>query len=172
MRSSTGPMPSGAQPVRPRFDQHQCGLANSGKNSKLDAMEEAVAKPAKYVSGTTFTPGADRFLARYRDWWQRRNELSRFGHCGSTAFGASCSSGPRGVHQHQTDNRHCEYCGSTAYGWGCSYSPTHTHRHGGDGCRCRWCGSKSGGIDCPYYPTGVHEHSPSSEKVPSRKSDE
>jgi len=163
-------MPSGGQPVRPPFDQHQCGLAISWENSKLHAMEEVVAKPAD--SGTTFTAGADRFLARCREWWQRRNEVSRCGYCGSTAFGANCSSGPRGVHQHQTDYRHCEYCGSTAYGWGCSYSPTHTHRHGGGGGRCRWCGSRSGGIDCWYYPTGVHEHSPSSESVPLRESDQ
>jgi hypothetical protein len=169
---STSPRQAGCNLVRPAFDQDQSAFCGFWKNSRLDAMEETVAKPTEGGSGTALIVGADRFLARCRDWWEGRDEVSRCFYCGSTAFGANCSSAPRGVHQHQTDYRHCEYCGSTAYGLGCSYSPTHIHHHGGGGRRCRWCGSRSTGIDCSYYPTGVHEHSPSSERVPLRKSDE
>ena len=111
-------------------------------------------------------PGADRFLARYRDWWQRRNEPSRCGHCGALRSGlvvqvdleVSINTKPIADIASTADPRCMVGAVRTR--------PPHTHRHGGDGCRCRWCGSKAGGIDCPYYPTGVHEHSPSSEKRP------
>lgn len=60
-------------------------------------------------------------------------------------------------HEHNGDEKKCEYCNSSSYGSGCPNSPTKKHRHGSGDNKCRWCGSTSVGSGCPNSPTKKHE---------------
>jgi len=132
-----------ASPIRPRI-------------SPVPVVNEVM----DLVGQTDLPAGSESATGKKRRWWWLKLSanpyVSQCAYCGSSAFGPGCSYAPRGLHRHQTDERHCEYCGSTAYGRGCSYSPFKVHRHGA-GSRCRWCGSIALGMGCTYYPTGMHE---------------